>query len=179
MVLYSQEGNIAIYMTVPSLWIVLTSKTRNNNLKVMLDIVRNLKTDYSHLTNEIVFNELRILFPDNITLQKKEGSNLEFIDPESPDAILQIKYTNSDSYSQQSTVQAFKDKNYHIIETEDLLYKGLKGFKIYYLDDQWQCHNAIFIPSKKIAINYTGPKEYYQKFKEVIDNIQFMNEKGQ
>lgn len=124
-------------------------------------------------SSPVIFNNIRINFPKGVIFNKDE-STISFYEWEHPKAFLFVGKMKSNRMNKESLVQFFKKKNFYILEVKDMLFKNYRSFSISYIDNSWEYNKAIFVIPMNLRITYQGSKEDYEKFKKIIDNMEFL-----
>lgn len=122
----------------------------------------------------VVFHNVKITFPRGIVFGTGNKSII-LHHWDDPHTFLYLREMNPRKLKKESLVQFFEEKNFHVLETKDVpSFKGYPGFIISYVDTSWTYNKDLYIIPRKLCINYQGTKEDYEKFKEIIDAIEFL-----
>ena len=122
--------------------------------------------DYSEIDDCFTYDEEQIL-----SFRKIIAANFDW---DKTDGYLSIKKMDVQNFSRDYIVQFFEDKNYKVLEKKDIKFKENQGFIISYIDDSGTYNYNIYIAPKNLRFHYEGDKENYEIFKEIIDDIEFL-----
>jgi hypothetical protein len=98
---------------------------------------------------------------------------------EAANAFLHVGKINLSKMKKEYLLQFFEKKNFHILETKDIYFKDYPSFTISYIDKSWMYNKAIYVIPKNLRITYQGTRENYKSFKDIIDNMEFLDENQQ
>jgi hypothetical protein len=122
----------------------------------------------------VIFHNVRITFPRGIIFSA-DRKIIGFFHCEDPNAFLYVGKMNSNKMKKELLVRFFEKKNFYILETEDIHFKGNRSFTISYVDTSWKYNKAIYVIPKNLRITYQGTRENYKDFKDIIDSMEFLS----
>lgn len=99
--------------------------------------------------------------------------NIVFHHWEDTNAFLIVGKINLDKMTKERLILFLKEKNFYILETNDITFKDYRSFTISYIDTFWKYNKAIYIIPKNLRITYQGTRENYQDFEDIMDSMVF------
>jgi len=122
----------------------------------------------------LIWHDMKITFPKGITYQtytkngKDDGIVLTYYrDPED------TAFIRTRDLNRETLLHNIKKKDGKILEVEDIIFKGYKGFSVTFIDDQGMYNNFIYFPFKKLIFGYTGRRDNFDKYKKILNDIEF------
>ena len=166
----------------PIIW-----KTTNFICYLVLIIAVLLCTFKSHIMpyyfrirfkSPVEFHNVKITFPKGIIYSVSKKS-IGFSHWENSNGFLLVRKIDLSKMTKEYLIQFFKKKNFHILEAKDISFKDYPSFTISYVDTSWKYNKGIYIIPRNLCVTYDGTRENHKEFKDIIDNMEFLDENQQ
>jgi len=126
----------------------------------------------------VEIENVRITFPKGMGYNADEESIVLF-DINSPDTYLYVGITDLSKETKENLHKFLSKKELQVLSVKDTAFKGQSSVSLSYLDTSWRYNKSIYVIPKNVRITYTGTRDNYKLFKDIIDSIDFVEEDEQ